>query len=86
MSEVVEHGLSGLIVEGDEPDDYLSCLAALAERPGLREELATAGQRLVSVRYEVREVARRHALAYHSLPGVTGCAAAPGLDARGRST
>lgn len=52
IPEVVVDGETGLLFEGDSPDDLLRCIGLLADDAGLRQRMGTAGRARVEAHYD----------------------------------
>jgi glycosyltransferase involved in cell wall biosynthesis len=59
VPELVEHGVSGLLVAPGRTDELASALRELATSPELRSRLGESGRQVVSERYDVEESARK---------------------------
>lgn len=67
IPEVVEDGLSGVLVPPGQPKALARALASLAADPGRREALACAARRRVVEHFDIRRVAERYAAIYTQL-------------------
>jgi phosphoheptose isomerase len=63
----VVHGVTGLLVEPNRPDEVAESLACLIRNPGMAREMGTAGQRRATRHFEWASVARSIADVYESL-------------------
>jgi glycosyltransferase involved in cell wall biosynthesis len=54
IAELVEHGVSGLLIDATRPDRLAAALRQLAEDPALRERMGGAGQRRVRADFDAR--------------------------------
>ena len=67
LPELIEDGLTGLLVRPEDPDDLARALHRLAQDPALRRELARAGAERVRSRFShdagLTQIARRFGLA-----------------------
>lgn len=57
IPELVEHGVSGLLVDATHPDRVAAALRRLAEDPALRERMGWAGQKKVRREFDVKVTA-----------------------------
>jgi glycosyltransferase involved in cell wall biosynthesis len=58
-TEIVEHGVSGLLIEKQAPVQMADCLLRLAADPALRGRLARAGRERIEAHFDLaRQVAR----------------------------
>ncbi|MDP9192679.1 MAG: glycosyltransferase family 4 protein [Acidobacteriota bacterium] len=57
IPELVEHNVSGLLVDATHPDRVAAALRRLAEDPALRERMGSAGQKKVRREFDVRVTA-----------------------------
>jgi glycosyltransferase involved in cell wall biosynthesis len=64
--ELVKPGETGLLFKPRDPDDLASALRILIERPDLRRDMATRGERFLS-NFSIASAARRMGEIYTSL-------------------
>jgi glycosyltransferase involved in cell wall biosynthesis len=55
--EVIDHGRNGLLVTTTQ--EWLECIATLAEKPDLRRQIGAAGRRTVEEEYSMRRSAAK---------------------------
>lgn len=83
VSEVIEHGRTGLVVAPGSDEAVVDALTHLVERPELRRQMGDAGRSAATVRFDLEACARRyhagyrealvHRSAAHGLPeGIVG--------------
>lgn len=67
IPDIVRHGLTGMLVPGEDVEAMSSCLAELADDPGLRSRLGGAGRQVAASEYDTSLYARRYARLYRAL-------------------
>jgi glycosyltransferase involved in cell wall biosynthesis len=75
VPEVVEHGATGLLVEGQAPEGYAKAVRRLLHEPGLHARIAADARRLVAERFSWAAVRQAYLETYRDA-----------LQARGGST
>ncbi len=66
LSETVIHGVTGLLVEGEEPDAVAAALERLLEDPALAQRMGQAGRRRVEERFSPARHAERVEAVYRA--------------------
>jgi colanic acid/amylovoran biosynthesis glycosyltransferase len=82
IPELIQDGISGLLVPPAEPDALANALARLIDDPGFRREVGHAGRRAVIGRFELAANAERLARLFESKVGVCSTAGRA-INARG---
>jgi len=64
VSELVEHGRTGLLVEPGDPTALAAAIGRLVADPELRRRMGAAGREDAAAKFDLRRLADRHAAAY----------------------
>jgi glycosyltransferase involved in cell wall biosynthesis len=68
LTEVVEHGKQGLVVDPGDPKGLADAIISLLRDPDLRHRFGEAGRRRAG-RFDIRRAVRRHEEVYTELLG-----------------
>jgi glycosyltransferase involved in cell wall biosynthesis len=67
VTELVIHGVNGLLIPSGDSNAFCAALERLLADPGLREQLGEAGRRTIENRFSLSHAAAQYAEIYHSL-------------------
>jgi glycosyltransferase involved in cell wall biosynthesis len=80
--EIVEHGVTGLLVDPTDPTEFAQALGSLVSNKEWRMQLARAGQRVAREKYSPQSWAKQIAAAYESVAAGAVASRAAGRVAR----
>jgi glycosyltransferase involved in cell wall biosynthesis len=70
IPEVIQSGVSGMLVPGADAESYAAALRRLAQDPDLRQQVVRRGLELVRTRFSHQRVASQHRAVYRSVLGL----------------
>jgi glycosyltransferase involved in cell wall biosynthesis len=76
VADIVEHGVSGLLVERNDPAGLAEAIASLLDAPALRASMGSAGRARAEQLFGWEQAARRLAAVYGALAGAAWAEAA----------
>jgi glycogen(starch) synthase len=76
IPEVIDHGVTGLLVEPETPKALAEAISALLASPERRQEMGAAGRQQVLGRFHYLEMARKYADVYRQVIATYGAEAA----------
>ena len=65
--EVIEDGISGIIVDNNNPQELSNALIRLIENPKEREQMGNAGEKIVSDKFSIQKMAKTLGEIYNEL-------------------